>query len=155
MRGDGQSRCFADNEGSSKRMAICPQSNSARLRVDLSFIRGSMRKWRRQKKRSTCFSAVISSFRWMTRREMATERKHCNLTRSRYLWIYLPWLDAFVGISARGEGSDGYPFQTSVFGTKIQLTLQLITLARIEGTARAEFKLICIWVKPGETSYSC
>ena len=38
--GDGQSRCFADNEGSSERMAICPQSNSARLRVDLSFIRG-------------------------------------------------------------------------------------------------------------------
>ena len=151
------SRCFADNEGSSERMAIRPQSAPVQFRKTKSWfivhsrLNEKMEMPEKELDLFFCGVAVISSFR----REMATERKLSNLTRSRYLWIYLLWLDAFVGISARGEGSDGYPFQTSVFGTKIQLTLQLITLARIEGTARVDFKLICMWVKPGGTSYSC
>ena len=67
-------------------------------------------------------------------------------TELHYVFIYFDLTRSLASKRGEREGSRLFntPFKTSVFGTKIQLTLRLITVARFEGTARLKFQLICM-----------
>lgn len=88
---------------------------------------GLILKWR------SCFNFmyIIATTEWKRAKSTA-----CLLDKKQ---IFIIYFDLTRSLKRRERVADCYPFQTSVFGTKIQLTLQLITLARFEGTARVKF----------------
>ena len=73
-------------------------------------------------------------------RGVGKERRRTWHEADIYEFIYFD-LTRSLAFRRRERVADCYPFQTSVFGTKIQLTLQLITVARFEGTARVKLKI--------------
>ena len=73
-------------------------------------------------------------------RGVGKERRRTWQEADIYEFIYFD-LTRSLAFRRRERVADCYPFQTSVFGTKIQLTLQLITVARFEGTARVKLKI--------------